>query len=125
MIAAFMVIAQLTAANITYQEARSMVGRHESQLSTGQGNKLYEIQEFAMNDAVPKCVAATPPNQALKVSLVLAIGETGKAVSSRVKEEGDFANCMKNELMAKEYIVPPRQPFYTSFDLDLSLGKPE
>jgi hypothetical protein len=123
MILTYMLIAQLAAGSINYSEARSLVGEHESHLSTDQGNRLYEAQEMAMNDAVPKCMDSVRPNESLKVSLVLSIGSDGKVVGAWTKQEGAFAKCMEKALMSKSYIAPPMQPFYTSFDLNLGIKR--
>ena len=123
MILTYMLMAQLAAGGVSYSEARSLVGEHESRLSADQGDRLYEAQEKAMNDAVPKCMESVRPNESLKVSLVLSIGSDGKAVGAWTKQEGAFATCIEKALMSKSYIAPPMQPFYTSFDLNLGIKR--
>lgn len=117
----FALMAQLATGDMSYSEARAQVGEHESHLSVQQGDRLYEAQEAAMNDAVPKCMDAVRPRESLQVSLVLSIGQDGKAVESWTKQDSPFAKCMEAALSSKTYISPPVQPFFTSFELDLGI----
>jgi hypothetical protein len=123
MISTYLFIAQLAAGSVTYQDARALVGEHESTLSAEQGDALYKTQESAMNKAMPKCMDSVRPRESLRVSLVLSIGGDGRAAEAWTKQDSAFANCMKKELMAQRYIAPPKLPFYTSFDLDLGIKR--
>ena len=123
MISTYLLIAQLAAGSVTYQDVRALVGEHESTLSTEQGDALYKTQESAMNNAVPKCMNAVRPNESLKVSLVLSIDGQGKAAEAWTKQDTAFAKCMKKELVTQRYIAPPNLPFYTSFDLNLGIKR--
>ena len=123
MLMTFVLFAQLAASGISYSEARALVGEHESHLSNEQGNRLHEIQEKALNDVMPKCMTSLSVNQPLNVSLVLSIGSDGNTVGSWIKQDNVFARCIEKALMSKTYIVPPVQPFYTLFELDLDLRR--
>jgi hypothetical protein len=92
-------------------------------LSTEQGDRLYQTQEKAINDAMPKCMNALRPDEAMKVSIVLSIGSDGKAVEAWTKQNSNFAKCVEKLLLSKSYILPPTQPFYTSLDLNIGIKR--
>lgn len=118
MISTYLLMAQLAAGGITYQEATALAGGHERSLSTPLEARLYEVRERALRDVVPKCMEGARPGESLKASLVISVGSGGKPVESWRKEDSRFSRCMEKGLVTKTYLVPPTLPFYISFELN-------
>ncbi|UJJ52603.1 MULTISPECIES: hypothetical protein [Rhodanobacter] len=110
------------AAAQSYAGAKALADRDEASVSKAQSGVLLASQGAAIDRIVPLCERAMGPAGMPPFVVVVELDAAGKIVATWREGNSDFAVCFEKQLGTLSLFVPPRAPFYTSFEMSMSAG---
>lgn len=115
MIGFLLFVAQLTAADISFAQAKSFADQYEAAISPRDKAALVETQGKALDDAIATCgpIKGTPPPFTV-VAHVTAAGATDRIWRSG---ESALARCFEQKLNSAKLPVAAGKAFYTSYEI--------
>lgn len=115
MIGFVLFVAQLTAADISFAQAKSFADQYEAAISPRDKATLVETQGKALDDAVATCgpIKGAPPPFTI-VAYVTPAGATDRTWRSG---ESALAKCFEQKLSSATLPVAAGKAFYTSYEI--------
>jgi hypothetical protein len=110
------------AASRSYADAKALADRDEASVSKTQSGALLASQGAAIDRIVPLCARAMGPAGMPPFVVVVELDAGGKIVATWREGNSDFAVCFEKQLGTLSLFVPPRAPFYTSFEMSMAPG---
>jgi len=110
------------AAEQSYAAAKALADRDEASVSKAQSAALLQSQGAAIDRIVPLCGRAMEPAGMPPFVVVAELDAAGRIVATWREGNSDFAVCFEKQLGRLSLFVPPRAPFYTSFEMSLAPG---
>jgi hypothetical protein len=107
------------AGDITFAGAKALADRDESSLSGEQKQALIQAQAPVIQEALSSCLAGSGQKPSSFV-VVVELDSTGAVRTSWRSDESKLAGCFQGVVARARLISPPRNPFYSSFEMDLS-----
>lgn len=115
MIGFLLFVAQLTAADISFAQAKSFADQYEAAISPRDKAQLVEKQGKALDEAIAVCgpIKGTPPAFTI-VAHVTPAGATDRTWRSG---ESALAKCFEQKLSSATLPVAAGKAFYTSYEI--------
>jgi hypothetical protein len=104
------------AASLSYGEAKGFADRDEASLGSA-GQSLVEAQGQVGGPILGACGAQDRAVDLSPFVVVMELDARGKIVRTWRKGDSRIAICFEQGMNGKTLVVPPRSPFYTSFDM--------
>ena len=101
-----------------YTEAKQRADTDEASLPAGEASALREAQSLALDAAVTGC--ATPTADTSPFVVVAELDTSGKVVRTWRDGSTPLAICVQKQIAGRTLSVPPRAPFFTSFELSFT-----
>ena len=106
-----------TASELSYEQAKVHADRDEASLSSAQTQSLIESQGTAAGPSFSNCPPSTAHPDLSPFTVVMELNASGKVVRTWLKGNSEIAVCFNQQMSRKTLFVPPRAPFYTSFEM--------
>lgn len=121
LLALLMVSTAVAAASINFTEAKTLADRDEGSLSAEQSHALVQAQAPLVSAALSACLGAValPPPPFV---VVVELDATGAVSHTWRSDDSTLASCFEAVVAKAKLMPPPRSPFYSSFEMDLSSG---
>jgi hypothetical protein len=115
MIGFLLFVAQLTAGDISYAQAKSFADEYEAAISPKDKAELVQTQGKALDDAIATCgpIKGTPPAFTI-VAHVTPAGATDRTWRSG---ESALAKCFEQKLNSTMLPIAAGKAFYTSYEI--------
>ncbi|MEO7431125.1 MAG: hypothetical protein ABIR62_03740 [Dokdonella sp.] len=94
----------------------------EASLSEGQHAQLVASLKEIARIVSADCPASDRADRRLPFTLVMELDASGKVLSTWITGESEFSGCLSKTMSRSLLFVPPKAPFFTSFEYTFSNG---
>lgn len=115
MIGFLLFAAQLTAADLSFAQAKSLADQYEAAISSKDKAALVDAQGKALDDAIAVCgpIKGAPP----AFTIVAHVAQDGATARTWRSGESALAQCFERKLSSAALPVATGKAFYTSYEL--------
>lgn len=115
MIGLLLFVAQLTAADIPFAQAKTLADQYEAALSPKDQNALVAAQSKALDEAIAACgpIKGSPP----AFTIVAHVAQSGVTDRTRRSGESALAQCFERKLSTTVLPVAAGKAFYASYEI--------
>jgi len=110
-------VGPIFASELSYEQAKALADKDEASLSAEVAQTLIAAQGTAGGEAHASCVTPGARKDFSPYTVVMKLDSTGKVIRTWLHGTSALAICFNREMSHKSLFVPPRAPFYTSFEM--------
>lgn len=107
------------AGDMTFADAKVLADRDEGALSSEQKLALIQAQAPVVQEGLSSCLGANG-QVPFSFFVVVELDSAGKVRRTWRSEESKLASCFQNVAASASLNPPPRSPFFSSFEMNLS-----
>jgi hypothetical protein len=116
MLKEMLTVVLLSSGTIEFNEAKIHADRDEATLHAPFSSNLVESQGKVAGPAFAACIPSPPPSSLPSFTIVFVLDSAGKAQKTWLKGDSQFATCVRDKFAVATFFIPPKAPFYSSFD---------
>ena len=102
--------------DLAIEQVKIRASIDEASLSDGQRAQLVSSLKELSRLVFADCPASDRADRHLPFTLVMELDASGKVVSTWSEGDSEIANCMAKTMSRSLLFVPPKAPFFTSFE---------
>ncbi len=106
-----------SSADLGFDRAKALADRDEAALTSSQMGALIQSQGTASGSSFAHCPQKSPHADLTAFTVVMELDAFGKVVRTWYQGHSSIGDCFRRQLSRATLFVPPKAPFYTSFEM--------